>query len=418
MNYNDARNYITDAGKYGSVLGLGSITELMNRLGNPQDTQRYVHIAGTNGKGSTITYIDAILRRAGYKIGRYMTPAVFEYREEFCIDGRMISEESYARIMTEVSLVADDMERDGLPHPTSFEMETALAFVYFAENNCDLVLLETGMGGETDATNIVKNTLCSVITTISLDHMKFLGNTIEDIAKVKAGIIKRDSTVVVSNQDESVIEVIKKKAVEMNSEFYIATPYIERRLSMTGSYQQNNSVTAEQVVTVLISKGFRGIIRDTVDCIEEGLTEAFLPGRFETISTNPLIIIDGAHNPGAVSRLIDSINDKFTNKKVTFIMGVLADKDYSTEAKMIFARDSKVITVTTSGIRGLSAEKLAETLGQYCDNVVASNSLEEAVKLAKEDVTNGNADMVIAFGSLSYLGELKRIVVGEHNENR
>ena len=418
MNYITARQYITDAGKYGSVLGLEVITELMNRLGNPQDNQYYVHVAGTNGKGSTITYIDQILSAAGYKVGKYMSPAVFEYREAFQVEGRMIEEEVYAQLMTIVARAADKMEEDGFPHPTSFEMETAMAFMFFTQSRCDIVLLETGMGGETDATNIIKENMCSVITSISLDHMRFLGDTVEEIAEVKAGIIKYGSDVVVTDQKQSVIDVIRSKAEKRNCTFHVGKVDSIRELSMKGVYQQNNAATAKKVVEVLISKGYTGIIRDTIDCIDDGLANAYISGRFEKINDEPEIIIDGAHNPGAVTRLKDTLELYFTNKKITFIMGVLSDKDYNTEAGILFDNNSRIITVTTPGIRGLSAEELADTLQKYSDNVVTSDSIYEAVKMAAEDVKQNNSDVIVAFGSLSYLGELRKVVKEEYYANR
>ena len=191
MKYQEAMEYIDSCAGYGIVPGLDNIRELLRRLGNPQDKLKFIHIAGTNGKGSTLAFISAILTENGYKVGRYVSPAVFEYREHFQIQGKPVSKAEVGRLMESVAVHADAMGRENMAHPTPFEIETAMAFVLFAEKQCDFVVLETGMGGLLDATNIVENTLISVITHISRDHMGFLGNSIEEIAVHKAGIIKK-----------------------------------------------------------------------------------------------------------------------------------------------------------------------------------------------------------------------------------
>lgn len=196
MNYQECRAYIDDSAKYGSVLGLDNMREMLDRLGNPQDAVPYVHVAGTNGKGSVIAYLYTTLTRAGYKVGRYISPTLYSYRERLEIAGEKISQEDFAKYVTEISRSIDQMTAVGMNHPTPFEIETAAAFLYFKEENCDLVLLETGMGGNLDATNIVKNTKLAVLVSISMDHMSFLGNTLGEIAEKKAGIIKPGCRVV------------------------------------------------------------------------------------------------------------------------------------------------------------------------------------------------------------------------------
>ena len=190
MTYEEARAFIDDTAKYGYVLGLDTERELLRRLGNPQDDLKFVHIAGTNGKGSTLAYISTILKEAGYKVGRYISPTIFDYRERIQVNEEYISEEAVARLADSVEAAGQAMLAEGLHHPTAFEVETAMAFLYFKEKQCDLVVLECGMGGMTDATNVVKTTVISVFAEIGMDHMGFLGNTVEEIAAVKAGIIK------------------------------------------------------------------------------------------------------------------------------------------------------------------------------------------------------------------------------------
>ena len=190
MTYEEARAFIDDTARYGAVLGLDSVTELMRRLGNPQDELKFVHIAGTNGKGSTLAYISTILKEAGYRVGRYVSPTIFDYRERIQVNEEYITREGVARLAGQVREACEQMVQAGFSHPTTFEVETAMAFLWFREMNCDIVVLECGMGGLTDATNVVKTTLVSVFAEIGLDHMGFLGDTIEEIARVKAGIIK------------------------------------------------------------------------------------------------------------------------------------------------------------------------------------------------------------------------------------
>ena len=208
MNYEEARKYLIEVTKYGSVPGLDSIRELMRRLGNPQDKLKFIHIAGTNGKGSVLAYLSTILKKAGYRTGRYVSPTLFSYRERIQVDGEMIGREDLARLTEIVRDVSEDMERDGLAHPTSFETETAVAWLYFAEKNCDIVVLETGMGGRLDATNIVQTTVLEILTSVSMDHMEFLGDTLAAIAEQKAGIIKPYTAVVSAPQEDEAMEVL------------------------------------------------------------------------------------------------------------------------------------------------------------------------------------------------------------------
>ena len=211
MTYDEAVEFADSTKKYGSILGLESIRNLMQELGNVQEQLHIIHVAGTNGKGSVCAFLSAALTEAGYQVGRYNSPAVFERREVFRIGETMISKEEYAAVFERVQTACEVLKKRGCPHPTVFEVETAAAFLWFYEKKCDLVLLETGMGGETDATNLITHPVCSVLTSIGMDHMQYLGNTIEEIAKVKAGIIKKGCPVVALKQGDSVCEVIKNK---------------------------------------------------------------------------------------------------------------------------------------------------------------------------------------------------------------
>ncbi len=427
MNYKEARKFVEETTKYGSILGLETIKTLLDELGNPQDKVKIVHVAGTNGKGSVFTFVQNVLLKAGYHVGRYASPAVFEYREIIQFDGNNITEEEFAKYMTNVKSACDRMVSQGKHHPTSFEVETALAYLYFSNKPCDIVLIETGMGGETDATNVEKEALCSVITSISLDHMQFLGNTVEEIAKVKAGIIKENSDVVVSNQGESIINVIESQAAVKNSKVVVANePYnikidgyitsfdyvtandkkFSVKISMMGAYQLINACTAIETLEILRSKGYN----ITDENIIEGMKNAKWPGRMEIVKEHPLIVIDGAHNPGAAIKLKESIEMYFTNKRIAFIMGVLADKDYSEEIKIVALLAKKIFTITPDNKRALNGEALALAVADSNKKVTFEPTLEEAVKEAENLYKNNEIDMILAFGSLSYLGDLKNII--------
>ena len=454
MNYSEAREYLKNVNKLGSILGLNTIKELLKRLGNPQNELKVVHIAGTNGKGSIMTFVQNILMESGYKVGRYCSPAVFNEREIIRINDEYISEEQSADLLTRIKEKCDSMHSEGLPHPTSFEIETAEALMFFKEQNCDIALIECGMGGETDATNVFEKVLCSVIATISLDHTQFLGSTIEEITKVKSGIIKENCPVVMSKQTGEAESVIKKVCKQKNSELIIPTEqdlenveidglttkvtykasnnkeYI-LNLQALGTYQIKNAKTAVEVALVLDkaltektnicdesdknnSTGMKNNINNSGNTIEKnikkGIEKTVWPGRMEVISKEPLIIIDGAHNPGAVLELRKTLDLYFTNKRIRFIMGVLSDKDFSKEAEIIADRAERIITITPNNSRGLDGHKLAETLVKYNHNVQVADRLKQAAEESIDTIKDNRADMILAFGSLSYLGELKQVV--------
>lgn len=454
MNYSEAREYLKNVNKLGSILGLNTIKELLKRLGNPQNELKVVHIAGTNGKGSIMTFVQNILMESGYKVGRYCSPAVFNEREIIRINDEYISEKQSADLLTRIKEKCDSMYSEGLPHPTSFEIETAEALMFFKERNCDIALIECGMGGETDATNVFEKVLCSVIATISLDHTQFLGSTIEEITKVKSGIIKENCPVVMSKQTGEAESVIKKVCKQNNSKLIIPTEQDSENveidglttkvtykasnnkeyilnLQALGTYQIKNAKTAVEVALVLDKAltektnicdesdknngtGMKNNINNSGNTIEKnikkGIEKTVWPGRMEVISKEPLIIIDGAHNPGAVLELRKTLDLYFTNKRITFIMGVLSDKDFSKEAEIIADRAERIITITPNNSRGLDGHKLAETLVKYNHNVQVADSLKQAAEESIDTIKENRADMILAFGSLSYLGELKQVV--------
>lgn len=430
MNYREAMQYIDELRPLGVVMGLETTRELCLRLGNPQEQLKFVHIAGTNGKGSTLAYISTILTAAGYRTGRYISPAVKEYRERFQIDGRTITQSSFCTYLEQVKEAAEAMAAEGLPHPTLFEVETAVAFLYFLDKQCDIVVLETGLGGALDTTNVVENTLAAVFTSISMDHMAILGDSLSEIAMAKAGIIKNKCYAISAKQEPEVMKILRQSALLKKGKFltadvsrakhvkYGATKqsfdydrYKNLEISMLGQFQIENAVLAVETVMALTRCGFKV----PEDKLRKGLVEAEWPGRFDVIARRPLFIADGAHNEDAARRLAESIRFYFTNRKIIYIMGMLRDKEYDKVIRNTFELASHIITVTPPiGERALSALDLAQAAREYHGAVTAADSVQEAVEIAYLLTGKDKDAVIVAFGSLSYLGELMDVV--EHRD--
>lgn len=434
MNYEEARIYAAQVGKTGMVMGLESIENLMQELSNVQEGLRIIHIAGTNGKGSVGAFLESALLLTGKTVGRYTSPAVFDPLEVWRVNGKNISGEDYAEGMTEVREACARMEARGLPHPTIFEVETAFAFLLFYRKQCDYVLLETGMGGSTDATNLIRKPVCAVITSISMDHMKFLGDSIEKIAAEKAGIIKSGCPVVTIRQRGEAMEELLRAAERQQAPLMIADPseayaqvYEEAEAcassceetgkslpkiaydypgvgriapEIRGLYQIENSYLA---VTVL-----HEVLHLPPELIREGIRLARWPGRFETVSAAGRFVIDGAHNEDAARKLYDSLQIYFTNREITYIIGVLADKEHGKMLKIMLPRAARVYTVTPPNARALPGEALAKETSRFCGDVTVCGSIAEAVEQA--DLHTSADGVILAFGSLSYLAEVKALV--------
>ena len=441
MTYEEAKVYIEKVSQTGSILGLENIQNLMKELGDVQEKLKIIHIAGTNGKGSTGAFIESVLIEAGYRVGRYTSPAVFEAFEVWRINRENIAQEVYLKCLEEVKHACERMLEKGLSQPTVFEVETALAFIYFYREKCDYVLLEVGMGGETDATNLITKPVCSVITSISMDHMQFLGNSLEEIARVKAGIIKAGCPVVTTDsQKPEVLQVIEKVAEQKVTEFILAetgtlkesdavsrcaleisqeksvAPITEVevslggisykhekfgqvKLKLAGTYQIENSILAATVCKKVLQLPDEVILR--------GLELTTWPGRFEVVSEEPLIILDGAHNEDAAEKLAKTLQKHFTNRKITYIIGVLADKEHAKMLARMLPLAQKIYTVTPPNKRALDGAALAEEVRSFGKEAVYCEKMAEAVTFAVQEVETGEADVIVAFGSLSYLSALK-----------
>lgn len=424
MTYEQARAYAAKVSRSGSILGLESIRNLMHELSDVQEQLNIIHIAGTNGKGSTGAFLESVLMEAGYRVGRYTSPAVFDPLEVWRINRENISREDYADMMEQVKDACDRMTEKGMEHPTIFEVETALAFLYFYRNKCEYVLLEVGMGGREDATNLITHPVCSVLTSISMDHMQFLGDTLEKIAWAKAGIIKKGCPVVTTEQKEEALHVIEEEAAKQQSMLVLSDASHIRienaspkelafsypglgsvHLKLSGTYQIENCCLAITVLKRMIK------IEDSI--ILSGLGKTVWPGRFEVVGESPLFLIDGAHNEDAAIKLRKSVENYFTNIPITYIIGVLADKEHKKVLKTMLPLAGSVYTVTPENARAMRAEALAEEaeecireLGIRKVPVRACHSIKEAVELAgKNTPENG---VILAFGSLSYLSEIKK----------
>ena len=408
MNFEEAKNLIDGLNRFGSVLGLDNIYELLSRLDNPQDKLKVIHVAGTNGKGSTIAYISAILKEAGYKVGKYTSPVVFDYLEKYQINDNNISQDIFTKLVAKTMKAVNDMVSEGKGQPTIFEVETAMAYLYFYEQQCDVAVIETGMGGDMDATNVCKKVLASVIVSISLDHTGFLGSTLAEIAGHKAGIIKHGCPVVLYGQSEEVTEVVRARAEELEAPLIISEANYESLVPpLEGVHQIRNLSVAIEVIEQLKEQGFD----IDMNAVRNGLANTTWHGRFEKIGDNPLFIIDGAHNPDAVKQLKATLIHDYQQTKWIFIMGVLADKDFATETAMLKGMAKAVITVTPNNPRALAAEKLAAVVkaSEVAENVYVADSIERAVEQAVTMCKELEGDRgILAFGSLSYLGALKR----------
>ena len=424
MDYQQSRAYIRDAEQYaGGALDLTNIKELMKRLGNPQDQLKYIHVAGTNGKGSVIAYLYTTLMKAGYHVGRYISPSVYSYREKIETEGKPISREKFAEQTTRVAAVIEEMTAEGLAHPTPFEIETAVAFLFFAEEKCDPVILEVGMGGITDATNLITTTELAVLVPISMDHQSFIGNTISEIAEKKAGIIKPGSSVVTIGQETEALEVIKKTGAEAGADVCVAdvseaevleADFTGQRfcykgeeytLSLAGSYQTENAVLALEALRILDERGYH----TTLEQRKEGLWATRWNGRLTIIHKDPLFIVDGAHNPAAADMLEDSVRKYFKDRRLFFIMGVFKDKDYPYIIRKLCPYAEQILAIETpDNPRALPAEELAKAIRPYNANVRAEKNIPRAVEELFEMA--GKDDVILSFGSLSFIGEITRIV--------
>lgn len=427
---------IHEFNRFGMVLGLDRMEELLRRLGNPQDDLKVIHVAGTNGKGSVSKYLEEGLSACGYKMGLYTSPYIETFNERIRYDGADISDEDLEYYGQKVVSAAEAMVADGLDSPTEFEVVTAIAFLYFAGRQADITILEVGLGGIGDSTNVVKRPLASVITSISYDHMAQLGSSLAEIAVNKAGIIKTGCPVIANVPQRDAAKIIARKAYAMGSRLYDIsgiraavsdeTPFSQKvsmelyeksysdvEISMVGCHQAENLKTALATLEILRKSGAVKLDREA---LYEGLKRARQPGRFEVISEDPLVIIDGAHNEAGAQALQETMAQHFAGKKILLVAGILADKEIDSIVKFLTKITDHIIVTEPDNPRKLAAEKLAEHVADFGVAAEAVSDVEAAVHRAKE-LADGY-DVILFAGSLYLIGDVRRLWRNERGEER
>lgn len=428
MNYQEALKYIEKSHKFGMRLGLENSFKLLELLGNPQDKLKFIHVAGTNGKGSTCSFISNILKEQGYKVGLYTSPYLETFTERIRLNGANIPEKDVARIITIMEEKIEMMASQGHEYPTEFEIETAMAFYYYNEQQADYVVLEVGLGGRYDATNVIKTPLASVIVSMSLDHIGVLGDTLEKIAYEKAGIIKENGMAIVYKQEKEAEDVIKNvckekntkyietnfdsmkiKKADINSQVFdcevLGEKFEDMEIQLIGDHQVNNAILALTAVKAL--REYKGI-EISNDAIKRGFLATKWPGRIEKVKDEPTFIIDGAHNEDGARALSKALDKYFGSKKMTLLIGMLEDKDIDSVLEILLDKFDKVVTTTPDSDRAISCEKLKEKVQKYVPNVVAIENIDEAVKYVLDNSTN--EDVIISAGSLYMIGYVRQIV--------
>lgn len=427
---------IHEFNRFGMVLGLDRMEELLRRLGNPQDDLKVIHVAGTNGKGSVSKYLEEGLAACGYKMGLYTSPYIETFNERIRYDGADISDEDLEYYGQKVVSAAEAMVADGLDSPTEFEVVTAIAFLYFADRQADITILEVGLGGIGDSTNVVKSPLASVITSISYDHMAQLGSSLAEIAVNKAGIIKTGCPVIANVPQRDAAKIIARKAYAMGSRLYDIsgiraavsdeTPFSQKvsmelyeksysdvEISMVGRHQAENLKTALATLEILRKSGAVKLDREA---LYEGLKQARQPGRFEVISEDPLVIIDGAHNEAGAQALQETMAQHFAGKKILLVAGILADKEIDSIVKFLTKITDHIIVTEPDNPRKLAAEKLAGHVADFGVAAEAVPDVEAAVHRAKE-LADGY-DVILFAGSLYLIGDVRRLWRNERGEER
>lgn len=479
MDWNEAIALLHGANWKHTKIGLERMRDFMHALGDPQEKLRYVHIAGTNGKGSACVMTQSILTAAGFRTGLYISPHLDQFNERLSIDGQMISDADLRRLAARVRAAAETLGEE----PTDFEMITAMAFCWFEEQHCALVVLEVGMGGRLDATNVISHPEVCAIMHIGLDHTEFLGDTVEQVAAEKAGILKPGADCVLYHQLAGVMDVVQQRFADVNPDaagttdaaasalnadtvdsrcasgaagttdgaFDMArsngddantktagynrtsasaaarlvitdpTAFTARartidgqvfdyrarrhlRIQLLGNYQMENAMAVLDIIDCLIRRGW-GI---TENAIRAGLAQATWPGRFEVLSREPLLIVDGAHNPNGVEALVDTIRAYFPDQKINFVMGVMKDKDYHTMLRLIAPYAARFITELPDAHRALRPDELKSEIRAYFDGPVeTADSVTAAVQRAME-LAEGSDAITICFGSLYQVADIRR----------
>ncbi|MGI6038618.1 MAG: bifunctional folylpolyglutamate synthase/dihydrofolate synthase [Eubacteriales bacterium] len=425
LNYTEALQYIHGTKKFSTKPGLLRIENLLNEMGNPHKSMKYVHVAGTNGKGSATSMMGSVLITAGYKTGLFISPYLERFNERMQINNTPISDDDLVRFTQKTKNHIQDMLDKGMLHPTEFELLTAMAFDYWAHNKCDFVSLEVGMGGRLDATNVIDPPEVAMIMSISFDHTRYLGDSLSQIAWEKCGIVKPGSDVVCYiHQNNEALEKIRDICEERNANFILPSEDelrvidtglfgsrfsyngIETTVPLMGIHQVYNAISVIEAGRALAARGYNV----TDEIIAKGIAQTQWVGRLEQVFESPYCVIDAAHNEDSVRALTTAVDKLFENREIITVMGMLADKDYEYCIPEVARRSSKFVATTPDSPRALDAKSAAEIAEKYCDDVVTEPSIEKAVDKAFEMA--GENGMVLICGSLYLIGEAKTYIRG------
>ena len=426
MNYEQALDYIHNTNKFGVVLGLENITKLLDLMGNPQKDLKFIHVAGTNGKGSTSSYIATILQKAEYEVGFFTSPFLEVFNERIRINNENIPDDDLAEVTEVAKTAVEQMLDQGFSHPTEFEIVTAISLEYYKRKQVDFVILEVGMGGRFDSTNVIDDSIVSVLVPIAMDHIDILGDTLEKIAYEKAGIIKENGLVVSYPQDPEARKVVEEVAKEKNAEL-ITVPvdqvdikemselgskfdykygdydFKDLQIRLIGKHQAYNASTA---LTVLLTLKDKGLVDLTEEHIRTGLEDTRWMGRLELLNTNPRFIIDGAHNMQGIEALKKTIGEVFEYDKLILGLGILADKEVDEMIAEMAPVGDEIIVTTPNIFRAMEAEELGKRIAKYNKNYTVEPNIEKAIDLAYEKA--GENDIILFSGSLYLIGDVRK----------
>ena len=430
MEYSEVTAFINKAKKFGSRLDLTRIKKLCAILGNPEKLCRFVHVAGTNGKGSTSVFLENILIKAGYKTGLFTSPFLYDFNERIQINNTPISDRDLLTVMEQVVLATEQMLAEGYEHPTEFELITAAAFLYFAKEQCDVVVLEVGLGGLLDSTNVIEAPLVSVITSISYDHMEYLGNSLTEIAKNKCGIIKPSCPVVsYPFQEQEVLSVIEETSSKQGSSLVVSDVTtlqiddmgfegnrfsylgVNYETNMIGKYQIYNAITAINTIKMVQTQGYE----ITNEHIQKGLKAAKWPARFDVLHKSPVVIADGSHNEGGMQAFISTAKQCLNGKRAICVFGMLRDKAYEPCLKHLSAVCDTIILTEVDSPRKETAENLGDVAKRYFSKIYVCPDNKKAVQ--KASLLAAADDVIFALGSLYMMKNIKDAVEELFGEN-
>ena len=427
MDYTEALEYIHGVSWLGSKLGLSRTRELLAKLGNPQDNIKFIHVAGTNGKGSVCSMLASVLAEAGFKTGLYTSPYILRFNERMQINGCPISDSELAEITEYVKPFAESMQ----DHPTEFELVTAIGFEYFKRHDCDFVVLEVGMGGELDSTNVIKNPVLAIITEIGLDHVRELGGSLEKIAQAKAGIIKDGCTVLSYNTQPASAAVIENVCIERGAQLIspdfskvsdvVATgegirfrynEYCNLEVAFNADYQSKNASAVVEAVKALRTQG----VEISDEALRAGLKKVRWPARFEKLCDNPTIVFDGGHNPNGVEAAVESFKFRYPSVKPVVMIGIMADKNYGEVLDLLVPLAESFVAVRPQNPRALDSETLCAEIVARGGKCVSAGSVEAGLSRAIDAA--GENGFVFALGSLYMYGEVVQAMKRPASNNK